>query len=327
MNILLLQDPCGVLRMSARIMFWGISSTRPFKDRLPPCILVKIESRLIVLDAGELCQSAFEYFGLSHNTPLTILITHLHGDHVYGLAPLLESLQLAGRREKAEIVGPPGVGEVIPLRNILKQTFPINITELTAREGKLEIDKDRRITLAYVQSPHSYISYSYVIETPEKIRLDGEKLQQESIPGRLRRKLLERGYVQLRGKKYALEDFIRERIPGVKIAYSGDSLPNARFAAKSLKADVLIHESTFVSSDREGREEVAHSTASEAAYLARLAQVNLLVLTHYSTRYMDLSPLLDEARQYFARTVLAQKGLIVEVEAKRPRIIRIILPH
>ncbi|MEZ0345928.1 MAG: ribonuclease Z [Infirmifilum sp.] len=312
--------------MSARLMFWGVSSTRPFKDRLPPCIILKIDKRLILFDAGELCQGAFEYFGLSYTSPLYILVSHLHGDHIYGLVPLLESLQLAGRSEPVHLIGPPGLGELIPTRNVLKQSFLVNITELSSEEGTLPLQGDNDIRLTYVQSPHSHISYSYVLETREKIRLDGYKLQKEAIPGRLRRKLLERGYVKLKGRLYTLEEFVLEKIPGIKIAYSGDTMPNARFGAKSLGADVLVHESTFLSSDREGRAEVTHSTASEAAFLASLARVNLLVLTHFSTRYTDLSPFLEEARKYFHRTVLAEKGLTVEVEAKRPRVIRVARP-
>ncbi|MGB9786395.1 MAG: MBL fold metallo-hydrolase [Infirmifilum uzonense] len=312
--------------MSARVMFWGVSSTRPFKDRLPPCIIVKINTRLIVLDAGELCQGAFEYFRLSHNSPLSILISHLHGDHVYGLAPLIESLQLAGRKTPIEVVGPLGLEEIIPLRNIAKANFTIRVIELSSPEGVFTIDDKEGIRAVYVQSPHSHVSYSYIIETKEKIRLNGEKLQREGIPGRLRRRLIEKGYVRFRGRQYQLEDFISEKIPGLKIAYSGDTLPNARFGAKSYRADLLIHESTFAFQDREGREEVAHSSASEAAYLARLAKVNILVLTHFSTRYTDLSLLLEEARLIFARSILAQKGLIIEIFVKRPRLIRVVFP-
>ncbi|QOJ79622.1 ribonuclease Z [Infirmifilum lucidum] len=309
--------------MITRIMFWGVSSTRPFKERLPPCVLVKFNRKLVVLDAGELCQSAFEYFGLSHNSPLTVLISHLHGDHTYGLVPLLESLQLAGRNEPVEIIGPPGIGEIIPTQTLLKQDFPLVVRELARSEGKILLEGEEKLTLKYIQAPHSHLSYSYVLETGERIRLNGKKLQEKAIPGKLRRKLIERGEIFLRGKKYFLEDFILERIPGIKIAYSGDTLPNARFAAASFGADVMIHESTFLHSDWNGRESVAHSTCRDAAYLAKTSRVKLLILTHYSTRYSDLQPLLEEARAVFPRVVLAQRGLVVEVEARQPRVIAI----
>ncbi|PLJ77556.1 ribonuclease Z [Infirmifilum sp. SLHALR2] len=309
--------------MIARIMFWGVSSTRPFKGRLPPCTVVKLDGRIVLLDSGEMCQGAFEYFGLSYNSPLIILISHLHGDHTYGLVPLLESLQLAGRKEPIEIIGPLGVGEIIPAQLLLKQEYPVRVLEILGDEGRIPLGGEERLSVRYIRAPHSYISYSYVLETRERIRLDGRKLQEEGIPGKLRRRLLDRGQIRYRGKVYFLEDFILDKIPGLKISYSGDTLPNARFGAASWEADVMIHESTFLHADWIGRESIAHSTSREAAYLAKKARVKLLILTHFSTRYTELEPLLEEAKAVFPRVVLAEKGLVVEVKAGRPRVITI----
>lgn len=305
------------------IFFWGTGSTRPSKEREPPCTIVRTCSGVVVFDCGESCQRAFEEFRVGYNERLTLAISHLHGDHVLGLPPLLQTLNLAGRSRPIHVVGPLGLWRILSRQEIVVN-FPLHITELATESGVVNFNEGnvQRFSLVYIRALHAPLSYSFVLRLPQRLHLSAEKLEKEGVPPKLRSVLVREGAVYHDGKFYELRDFVERIDPGIVIAYSGDTLPNALFAAKCKGADVLIHEATLA--DRApGWSEVAHSTVVEAAEIALKARVKLLVLTHFSPRYKDLEELLREAKRIFPRVIVARKGLSLTIWARSPRIFRV----
>jgi ribonuclease Z len=301
------------------IYFWGVSATRPFAEREPPCAIVASCSSIILLDVGEGCQKALEHFNLGFNKRMVVLISHLHGDHYLGLPPLLHTLSLSGRSEGLMIIGPPHLHRALQAYD-LRHDFPLVFAEVWGVQGVLDLRWWAGFTISYVAAPHAPLSHSYVIRYPDIPHLDSSKLDEAGIPREVRRSLVEHGYVVVDGREFRLKDFLRSIDPGPVIAYSGDTLPNAAFIARSKGADVMIHEATF--SELEEKAKTApHSSPVDAAEAALKARAKLLVLTHFSTRYRDLEKLVDEARRIFPRTIYAFKGLVVQLTTKTPRTI------
>ncbi|MEM4789963.1 MAG: MBL fold metallo-hydrolase [Thermofilum sp.] len=304
------------------IFFWGTGSTRPAKDRDPSCILVRACAEVYILDCGEGCQRAFEEFGVGYNERLTIIVSHLHGDHVLGLLPLLQTLSLAGRSKPVRVVGPLGLWRILSRRDFAVN-FPLHVTELATESGELSLTGSTQGTsLVYTRALHVPLSYSFVIRFPQRIHLSAEKLEKEGVSPKLRSILIKEGIVHYGDKIFKLDNFIESIDPALVIAYSGDTLPNALFAAKCRKADVLIHEATLAG-EASGLGETLHSTASEAAEIALKARVKLLVITHFSPRYRDLEELAREAKRIFPRVIVARKGLSLTVWFHTPRVIQV----
>lgn len=288
----------------------------PRGGRGRPCVFLKAGNQIVSLDFGEGCQEAYFGFGLGVNVPLVVLVSHLHGDHILGIRPFLETLTMLSRRRRVTIVGPRLTEWAVFGGQTVNTTFPVEIVEVYGREGRLSLGE---MIVDYVVAPHALLSYSYIIRLRDKINLDPTMLEADGIPPPLRRRLLEEGYVAYNGRTVFLEKYVRARARGVKIAYSGDTMPNYRLASKSLHADLLIHEATLTHADllESGK---THSSALQAAQIARYAKAKLLALVHRSSRYDDDTPLLREAQKVFPRTILPRRGDIIEISASSPRI-------
>lgn len=302
---------------SIRIMFWGTGGAVTPKGAEQPCIAVKIADTVFLLDVGERCQKALECFHLGVNSPLYIFVTHLHSDHYSGLIPLLETLSLLGRERALSVYGPPGLGSVVTGRRTTG--YPVSLTELYGREGILRLP-GLPLTVSYVAAPHSYGALSYIIRVEDKVRLDEEKLEQEKIPPALRKELLEKGKVRVGSKEYSLNSFVKQVVRGVKISYTGDSLPSHRFASKAMESDVLIHDSTLLKRDWYRKPYMAHSTVEDAVAVFKATRSRLLVLTHFSAMYRNPAVDLSEAVGEYPRVLIAEKGLTIDVAFTEPRV-------
>jgi len=293
-----------------KVFFGGVGGTYPREDKGMPCIFVKMDNRIFSLDFGEGCQKAYLKYKLGVNVPLTILFSHLHGDHVLGIKPFLQTLSLLNRTRKVTIIGPFQTEHYV-LNNLLHEiSFPIEIVEIYKPEGIIDFG-DAKIN--YIKAPHGITSYSYILRLPDKINLDPIVLQRDNIPPFMRKTLLKEGYIKLNKKTLFLEKYIKTRTKGIKIAYSGDTLPNYRFASKAKHSDLLIHEATLTHKDLLANPTIPHSSAKQAAHIARHAKTKLLALVHVSNRYENVKPLLHEARKIFPRTIIPSKDTILDI--------------
>ena len=294
--------------------FLGTSAAAPTPDRGLPSVAIRREGEVILMDCGEGVQRKVLSESLGLGSDMTVLITHLHGDHVTGLLGLLQTMSLAQRRKPLNLVGPAGLLKWLKVTADLLHiglTFPISFS--AARPGHVLRTGGFRVRAA--RAYHSIEAYSYVVE--ESVRpgvFYPEKARARGIPeGKLWSRLQKGRSVRVEGRKIEPSEFTGPPRPGRKIGYSGDTRPSPGLVRFFSGCDLLIFDSTFGESDREKAVERKHSTSTEAAELARKANARRLVLTHFSARYTTVSSLVREARRVFPNTVAASDGLSIDV--------------
>jgi ribonuclease Z len=299
--------------------FVGTAGSIPTPRRGLPAVLVRRGGERILFDCGEGTQRQLvKSVGLTELTE--VFITHFHADHWLGLPGLLKTFDLRARERPLAVHGPPGIRELVTmaLRIAGRVRFPLELIEL---EPGAELDRDG-YKIAPVPVAHRTPAFGYVLYEDERPgQFDpttAERLGVQPGPefGRLQRGETIRGV--------APEQVMGPPRPGRKLVISGDTRPCEVLAIASHGADLLIHEATFAEEERDRATETGHSTASQAAALAAQAEVTMLALTHFSTRYSP-SVLRDEARAIFKATVLPRDFDTIEIpfaERGEPELIR-----
>jgi ribonuclease Z len=249
-----------------------------------------------------------------------VFLTHFHADHWLGLPGLLKTFDLRGRERPLRVHGPRGLRELLGLaqRAAGRVQFELELVELTPGDV---LDRDG-YKLAAVRVAHRGPALGYVLYEDERPgTFDPIVAQRLGLtPGP------EFGRVQHGEtvKGVSPEQVLGPSRPGRKVVISGDTMPCEALRIAAHQADVLVHEATFADEERERAAETGHSTAAQAAALARDADVRLLALTHFSTRY-PVGVLRDEARAVFSRTVVPRDFDTIEVpfaERGEPELVR-----
>lgn len=301
------------------MFFAGTAGSIPTARRGLPALLVRRGGDRILFDCGEGTQRQLvSSVGLTDLTE--IYLTHFHADHWLGLPGLLKTFDLRGRERPLAVHGPPGLRElvVMALRLAGRVRFELNLVELepgeTLRRDGYEV--------AAVQTRHRGPAYGYVLFEDQRPGVfDPQKAIKLGLkPGP------DFGRVQ-RGESIggvSPEQVMGSPRPGRKVVISGDTMPCEALRIAAHGADLLIHEATFAHEETERAAETGHSTAGQAATVARDAGVKLLALNHFSTRY-PLRVLREEARAVFEPTVLPRDFDEIEIpfaERGRPELIR-----
>lgn len=254
-----------------------------------------------------------------------IFLTHFHADHYLGLPGMLKTFALRGREAPLTIYGPPGIGELLgTLRRIFgRLTFPVAHVELDAG-ARLERD-GYAIEAFRVEHGVPAVGYAFA-EAPRPGRFDVAAATRLGVPDGSERGLLQRGEpVTLEdGRVVTPADVLGPARAGRKVVLTGDTAAAKSVVEASEGADLLVHEATFLADERDRARETAHSTAGEAALVAREAGVKLLALTHVSTRYFG-HEVVEEASQLFPATVVPRDFDLVSVpfaERGEPELVR-----
>jgi ribonuclease Z len=293
--------------MDLSVMFAGTAGSVPSARRGLPALLVRRGAERILIDCGEGTQrQLLRAGGLSDITD--VFITHLHVDHWLGLPGLLQTFNLRDRDRPLQLYGPPGLAEVLAsMRRVYGRLgFPLEVAELEPGEGV------RRDTLEIqpVNVRHRGLAYGYVLVEDERPgRFDAQLAESLGVTPGPDFGRLQRGEV-VDGVRP--EQVIGERRAGRKLVVSGDTAPCETLAIAAHHADVLVHEATFGEEERERARLTAHSTALQAARIAREAEVRLLALTHISARYGG-AELRAEARTVFPETELPRDFDTIEI--------------
>lgn len=295
--------------------FLGTSAAVPTGTRALPAVAIRREGEVVLMDCGEGVQRRALEESISLGGPMTILITHLHGDHVAGILGLLQTMSLAQRRRPLTLVGPPKLRKWLEVTSEILQiglTFPVAF--VAVRTGMVVRTRGFRIRAA--RATHSVEAYSYVVEEngrpgvfhPDRARALG-------VPeGKLWSDLQSGRSVEVGGRRIESSQVVGPTRPGRRIGYSGDTRPSPGLTRFFARCDLLIFDSTFSGGDRDKALERKHSTSSEAAALAKKAGAKKLALTHFSARYTSTTGLVREARRIFPNTVAARDGLSLEVD-------------
>ncbi len=278
-------------------------------------LALKREGRLFLLDCGEGTQRQMMRYGVGFSLD-DILITHLHSDHYLGLAGLLRTMSLQGRHERLRIWAPYGTGETLrALRDLGgdRLAFDARVHEL--RAGDAVEGEGFRVEAFVTEHTRRSLGYA-LIEDARPGRFDVAAARGLGVPeGPLFGRLHRGESVDLEdGRRVHPADLVGPARPGRKVVYTGDTRPSPETVRISRHADVLVHEATFTEEERGRARETGHSTAADAARVAREAGVRRLVLTHISARYAERpAQLLEEARAVFPRAELARDGWSTDV--------------
>ena len=312
-----------------QVTFLGTSSGVPTRARNVSAVALRLPQRaeLWLFDCGEGTQHQFLRSDLRVSQLSRIFVTHMHGDHVFGLPGLLASLGLAGTCRGIDLYGPD------PLRDYLEGVLRTSSTRIgyplrshrvkeAARTGAVLLDDDD-ITVRCTPLTHRVPAYAYrVDQKPRAGRFDVDKARDLGItPGPI--------YAELKaGHTVTLDDgriingasLCGPERPGCSVVYCTDTVFCEAAVELAAGADLLIHESTFAHAEAEMAFQRQHSTSTMAAQTALAAGAKQLVLTHLSPRYMPGNPvtpddLLEEARAIFSNTLIAKDFLTLEVAA------------
>lgn len=298
-----------------KLVFLGTSAAQPTPERGLTCICLEREGEILMFDAGEGAQISYLKSGLGWNKKMKIFVTHLHGDHCIGILGLLQTMTLQNRTQPIEIYGPDGIEEFIAANiKVLNfgLSFPVMITSI--RE-EIVVDEKSYIIRA-CEADHSITSYSYLFEEKDRPgKFFPEKAKKIGIPeGELWHKLQLGKEVQVGNRIVMPSEVLGEKRSGKKIGISGDTRPTKKLEEFFRDCDYLSFDSTFLSELQEKAVETHHSTAKEAALLAKNANVSNLILTHFSARYSDESVLLEEAKKIHSSVIAAKDLLEIEIK-------------
>ena len=302
--------------MSLSIHLLGTSASRPTVERNVASTAVVREGETLLFDCGEGTQRQMMRYGVSFGLE-DIFFTHFHADHVIGVIGLMRTMSLQGRSEPLRLWGPKGALRTMKRAEEFgmdRLSFPLEVAEVDP--GQPIKRKDYSI-IPFPVDHRGAKAVGYVIaEDDRKGRFNPEHARELGIPeGPLW------GEIH-RGRSITLEDgrvitpgeLVGEARSGRKVVLTGDTRPCSATVEAARGADVLVHESTFGDEEAERAVETGHSTAREAAIIARDAGVGTLVLTHFSARYSrDAADLGKEARQCFERTLVGKDGLELDV--------------
>lgn len=301
------------------IIFLGTSGSWPTVKRNVSSIAVKRGSEVILFDCGEGTQRQFQKSKLSYMQISKIFITHFHGDHFLGLPGLFQTMQLNDREKPLHVYGPKGVVKLVSQLLSLGYFRPAyRIVAQEIENGDVIGFDDYVVRVLRVK--HNVPAVAYSLE--EKMRpghFNKPKALKLGVPeGPLFSKLQKGMTITLKnGKKITPDMVLGPPRKGRKIVISGDTKPYDKLIGFSKDADVLIHDATFDSEFEEISFEYGHSTASQAAEIAKKANVEKLFLTHISPRYLDHSVLENDAQKIFKNSFVARDFQEVNVMLKK----------
>ncbi|HEY0156362.1 MAG TPA: ribonuclease Z [Thermoanaerobaculia bacterium] len=284
-----------------RLIFLGTSSGTPSRERnVSSVALLLDDGALLLFDCGEGTQHRLQLAPVRGGAIDAIFLSHLHGDHVYGLPGLLATLSMNGRTRPLDVVGPEGTAEYVEAT--LRTSFHNPSFEVRVSLPPFRGDG---YTVTAAPLEHSVPCLGYLFAEDERPgKFDVEKAKALGIaPGPAYAELIRANDARVLGPSR----------PGRRIAYCTDTRPCENAVQLARDADVLIHESTYGTELTTEAHERYHSTAVDAARVAAEAGARRLLLTHFSTRYGDVTPLVEQARSVFAATEAAADLVAFEV--------------
>lgn len=303
--------------MKFEVTILGSSSSTPIFNRNPSAQLLNVNEKIILIDCGEATQNQLLHFGIKASRIDHIFISHLHGDHYLGLVGLLSSLHLNGRVKPMDIFGPPELKEIIDLQFKHSQTFlryPLNFRTTNPNISE-KIFENYDVIVETFPLDHRIPCTGFKFSEKQRLRkVLKEKVLALGIPTDLI-PLIKKGnnFTDKNGRVHLSEDLTTEADRPRVYVYCSDTICSWKYLENIKDADTLYHEATFMHDMLSRAEETFHTTAKQAAEIALKSNAKKLLIGHFSARYRELEPLLDEARAIFPSTSLAIEGKTFEI--------------
>lgn len=298
--------------MPFELTILGSSSATPTQNRHPTAQVLNIRERFFLIDCGEGTQSQLVRYKIKYSRIGHIFISHLHGDHYLGLMGLLSTMHLQGRNNEVHLYGQQELMDIIELQLRLSQTvlrYHLIFHPVKNYSGTIILE-DEDLSVSTISLNHRIPCTGFLFkEKPKPRKLLINKMKQYNIPFKY--------YAGIKnGENY--EDDFGNIIPNNELtisagrprsyAFCSDTLYLEHLADEVRGVDLLYHESTFMHDLLDRAKATFHSTSIEAATVAKSAEVQRLVIGHFSARYKDLAPMLEEARTIFPECELALEG-------------------
>jgi len=302
-----------------RVIPLGTSSGKPTLKRNVSALAVAREAEWLLFDCGEGTQMQITRAGLSPSRLSAVFITHLHGDHFNGLPGLLSTMGLDRRTRGLGLTGPQGIREYLNLLERLRVaflTYPVELRQFSSLAESTVVYETAEYSVSALALDHRLFALGYRIdERPRPGRFNVEQARKLGVPeGPLWGRLQSGEDVRLGYDSVVRSsDVMGAERPGKSVAYCLDTRPCAMAVQLARNVDLLIHEATYTEEFASEAQQYGHSTAAQAARTARDAGARRLLITHFSTRFPDPTPLLEEARAIFPDTILAEDLMEIEV--------------
>lgn len=288
----------------------GNNSAVPAFDRHPTSQVVTLDGNNYLVDCGEGTQIQMINYKIRRSKISHIFISHLHGDHYFGLVGLINSFSLLGHKQELHVFAPSPLKEIIDLQLKVADTqicYPLHIHSISGPATLLDNEK---LTVKCFRTNHRIECYGFVFEQKKQLRkLNPEKAKGYGIPTIFYDRLKNGEDYTGKDGIVVKNDLVTEAAePGKKYAYCADTKYDETIIPHIQGADMIYHETTYLDNLRERAESRFHSTTKQAALIAQKAGVKKLLIGHFSSKYDTLEEFESEAREVFLNTELALEG-------------------
>lgn len=299
-----------------KLTILGCHSATPHWDAHPTAQVLEVKGHLFLIDCGEGTQVQLRRTKVKFSRIKHIFISHLHGDHFFGLVGLISTFRLLGREAELHIYGPKGIKEAITLQLKLGSSwtnYPLLFHELNSLEPEL-IFEDEKVSVQTIPLQHRIYTNGFLFrEKPGDRKLNVNAVKDAKVSMSFYQKIKQGFDVENEeGRTISNNSLTFDPEPPKSYAYCSDTAYEPRIIPQLMGVTVLYHESTFLVKHQELAKKTGHSTAREAAMIAKATKVTTLILGHYSSRYGELELFKNEARQEFEDVELARDGKVFD---------------
>lgn len=299
-----------------KLTILGCYAATPRTFTNPTSQILEIKNRLFLIDCGEGTQVQLRKNKIKFSKINHIFISHLHGDHFFGLIGLVSTFSLLGRTPDLHIHGPKGIKEIITMQLRLSNSwthFDLFFHELQSKESEIVFEDDK-VIIKTIPLHHRVYTNGFLFQ--EKVgerKLNVDAVQNYEIESCYYQKIKNGKDITLEdGRVIENEKLSFDPIPAKSYAFCSDTAYHEAVIPIIINADILYHEATFLQSEENLALKTLHSTAKEAATIALKSNVKQLILGHYSTRYENIEMFKQEAETIFSEVLLADDGKIFE---------------
>ena len=304
--------------MSLKLTILGCHSATPRESAHPTSQLLEIKNHTFLIDCGEGTQVQLRKYKVKFSKIKHIFISHLHGDHVFGLIGLISTFRLLNRETEITVHGPKGIKEFIATQLRLSESYagyPITFNELSSKKSEL-IFEDEKVEVHTVPLKHRIYTNGFLF----KEKIGERKLNMKEVSKYPEIEVCDyqnlkngRDFKLQNGEIISNDSLTLEPIKPKSYAFCSDTKYNEDIVPIIKNVDLLYHEATFLNNKIDLAKKTGHSTAEQAATIAKKAEVEQLIVGHYSSRYKSTHDFLVEAQTIFQNTLLAKEGKVIEI--------------
>ena len=302
--------------MRFELQVLGANSALPMPGRFPSSFVLNHNEQLNLIDCGEGSQIKMSEFRVKRSKIDRIFISHLHGDHIFGLPGVLHSFNLNARTRPLTLYGPPGIGRFVNEVMIAtggELNYPLSIEE-TRMDTYNHLVSLEHLDVYTFPLKHRVPTVAFkFVEKPGKFNIRKEAIEEFQLTIDEIKTIKEGKGIERKGMMLSHKSLVHPRNEKRTFVYCSDTCFDTSIVAYIRHADLLYHEATYMHEMADKAKSRLHSTAHEAALIAKKSDTKKLLIGHYSSRYKDLEPMLEEAKNVFPNTLIAREGEIIPI--------------